>query len=247
MGTVVTVDVRDPSISDEAVAAVTRWLHAVDATFSTYRSDSAISRLDRGEISPYECPDTVAWILDLSAELADRTSGYFDVRYAGRLDPSGVVKGWSIDQADQILRTAGSTSHSINAGGDVRSFGSPEPARPWRVGIVDPHDRTRLTTSVAGTDFAVATSGTAERGAHVLDPHTPRPAEDLASVTVVGPDLTHADAYATAALAMGHTALDWLPTLDGFDAYVVLADGRTWWSDGFPAIGDVPPTQRAAG
>ncbi|GAA5037692.1 FAD:protein FMN transferase [Actinopolymorpha pittospori] len=233
MGTVVTIDVRDPSIGQGAVLAVTRWLHTVDATFSTYRDDSAISRLDQGTISLEDCPETVAIVLDLCDELTKRTNGYFDVCYADHLDPSGVVKGWAVDQADAILRAAGSGDHLINAGGDILMAGTAGADSPWRVGVIDPFDRTRLAAVVAGTDLAVATSGVAERGLHVVDPHTRQAVKELASVTVIGSDLTHADAYATAGLAMGRESPTWLDTLTGFEAFVVFADGSSWCTRGF--------------
>jgi thiamine biosynthesis lipoprotein ApbE len=75
--------------------------------------------------------------------------------------------------------------------------------RRWRIGIADPLHPGRLALVVAGRDFAVATSGIAERGAHIIDPHTGRPAAGLASITVVGARLAEADAYATAAFRHG--------------------------------------------
>jgi thiamine biosynthesis lipoprotein len=74
----------------------------------------------------------------------------------------------------------------------------------------------------------------AERGFHVIDPHTGRPATSLASVTVVGPDLTVADSYATAAMAMGTDAQDWIASLPGYEAYLIDVGSHVWWSAGFP-------------
>ena len=131
-----------------------------------------------------------------------------------------------------MLRRAGSRNHSVNGGGDLRLHGGPAPGRPWRIGIADPLRPGSVGAVVAGRDLAVATSGTAERGAHVIDPRTGRPAAALASVTVVGPDLTTADAYATAAFVMGDAARDWIEELPGHEAYAVTADGRTWTTSG---------------
>jgi thiamine biosynthesis lipoprotein len=112
----------------------------------------------------------------------------------------------------------------VNGGGDVaawRLHGS------WRVGIQDPFDRAGIRGVVEIDCGAVATSGAYERGGHVFDPRTHRPAHGLASVTVVGPDLGTADAYATAAFALGVDASAWLRTLDGFGAFVIDAQGRS--------------------
>jgi thiamine biosynthesis lipoprotein len=68
----------------------------------------------------------------------------------------------------------------------------------------------------------------------VIDPYTGQPAGELTSVTVVGSDLGTADAYATAALAMGGAGLRWLERLDGYESLVVTADGRLFRSAGLP-------------
>jgi FAD:protein FMN transferase len=131
---------------------------------------------------------------------------------------------------------AGSVNHCINAGGDVRSRGRPAPGRTWRIGIRHPWQADKLCWVVAGTDIAVATSGTYERGHHVIDPKTGQPARDLRSVTVTGPDLALADTYATAGLAMGGPGLDWLARLagSGYESAVVTERGQAFRSDGFP-------------
>jgi thiamine biosynthesis lipoprotein len=143
-----------------------------------------------------------------------------------------------------MLVERGSPNHCINAGGDVRVRGRPEPTRLWRAGIAHPLAQSSLTVIVEGEDICVATSGTSERGLHVIDPTTGLPATALASVTVVGPDLGTTDAYATAALAMGLSAPAWLEELGGHEAYVVDRGGNAWWTQGFadyaPALATVP-------
>lgn len=240
MGTVFTLDVREPGVPAAAVAEVVTWLHAVDATFSTYRADSEVSRLGRAELALDSCSDDVRAVLARCAQLSDETGGYFSARPGGGLDPSGYVKGWAIERASDLLRAAGSRNHSVNGGGDVQCIGSPEPGRPWRIGIAHPLRPGALSAVVAGApgqDLAVATSGTAERGAHVLDPHTGRPPQGLASVTVVGRRAADVDAYATAAFAMGLGALVWLAGRTDLHSRVVLADGRSWSSPGFAGDG----------
>ena len=113
--------------------------------------------------------------------------------------------------------------------------GQPTLGQPWRVGIRHPdlpmHSAAVL--AVSGT-LAVATSATYERGAHIIDPATGEPTADLASVTVVGPDLTYADAYATAVFVMGLDGLTWLsqhhPEYDGF---IITHDDITYRTPGF--------------
>lgn len=248
MGTVFSFDLREPYPRDGALDETIAWLHWVDATFSTYRPDSDIGRLARGEVEVGDCAPEVGEILSLCDRLTEATGGCFSAYAGGSLDPSGVVKGWAIERAGSMLRAAGSLNHHVNGGGDVRLSGGPEPGRPWRVGIADPLRPGTVATVVAGRDMAVATSGTAERGAHILDPRTGRPADGLAAVTVVGPSVTLADAYATAAFVMGEAALDWIEGLTGYEAYGIGLDGRSWATSGLrteaPGVG--PPGQPVA-
>ncbi|MDQ1486735.1 MAG: FAD:protein transferase, partial [Actinomycetota bacterium] len=146
MGTVVSFDIR---LDDEsrraamsaAVAEAVTWLHRVDAVFSTYRADSQISRLSRAEIALDECDADVADVLALCARVGTASRGYFSSTYAGHLDPTGVVKGWSVQRASELLSAAGSRNHSVNGGGDLQLVGEPEPGRCWQVGIAHPLHR----------------------------------------------------------------------------------------------------------
>jgi thiamine biosynthesis lipoprotein len=233
MGTVFSIDVRDPGVGERAIDDVVQWLHWVDSTFSTYQPDSAISRLARGDITLIECDPRVRKILDLCDDLDWATSGYFSAYATGVLDPSGLVKGWAIEQASNLLRAAGSANHCVNGGGDVQCAGEFETGRPWRIGVAHPLEPGLLAGAVAGNELAVATSGTAERGQHIVDPHTRQAPTALAAVTVVGRHLTYVDAYATAAFAMGDRAQPWLESLPGYWAFGITADGATWRTNGF--------------
>jgi FAD:protein FMN transferase len=244
MGTAISVDVRDTGLGPADLDKVFAWFRRVDDTFSTYKTDSQVSQLRRGEITEAECDPDVGWVLARCEQIRHDTGGYFDAWASGTLDPSGLVKGWSVEVASEMLVDRGSVNHCINAGGDIRLRGEPEPGRPWHAAIAHPLVAGRLTVIVVGTELAVATSGTAERGLHVIDPHDGRPAATLASVTVVGPELTLTDSYATAAMAMGLDAPDWLDSLDDHDAYVIDAGGHVWWTAGFaryaPALEATP-------
>lgn len=241
MGTAIGVHLTDPLPVPrrEALAdQVFDWFRLVDRLFSTYRPDSEVSRLGRGELVAEHGSDSLRYVLDACARLWRETDGYFDVQATGRLDPSGFVKGWSVQVASDRLVAAGAVNHSINAGGDVRVRGEREPGRPWRVGIRHPLEARQVCCVLTGTDLAVATSGTYERGYHVIDPYTGNPARALSSVTVVGADLGTADAYATAALAMGEAGLGWLARLPGYQSHAVTADGRVYRSVALPEAGD---------
>jgi thiamine biosynthesis lipoprotein len=231
MGIPIGIDVRDPDPID--VEAAFDWLRDVDATFSTYRGDSDISRLDRGELAVADCRPEVDEVLTRCVVLSRETGGYFSVRPAGRLDPSGLVKGWAVAGAADRLAAAGAENFCINAGGDIVAHGRAAPDRPWRIGIRHPDALEQLAAVVAVEGLAVATSGEYEQRGHILDPHTGRPPTGLLSVTVVGPDLGQADAYATAAYAMGADGPEWTTTLTGYDALCITSDHQVFETLGF--------------
>lgn len=238
MGTVFSFDIRDRPTGRvrAALADAVAWLHQVDAVFSTYRPDSAISRMARGELRASDCPPDVAEVLALCETAAAATDGWFSHNLAGRLDPSGLVKGWATERAAQILYAAGARNTCVNGGGDLQLTGESAPGVPWRVGIAHPLEPGRLLTVVTGSDLAVATSGTAERGHHIIDPHTGQPATRLASVTVTGRHLTQVDAYATALFAMGaEAARAWTRAHPGYETLVMTPAGEVWHSEEFPA------------
>jgi thiamine biosynthesis lipoprotein len=233
MGMPIVVDVRDV---DDAAALepLFEWFRLVDARFSTYRKDSEISRLNHGELSLADAHRDVRDVLARCDELRVETDGFFDVRARGdALDPSGLVKGWSVDRAAAVADELGWRNYAINAGGDIRLRGGALPAPSWRVGIEHPSERQRVVAVVAGDDLAVATSGAYARGDHVLDPHTRRPPAGVLSVTITGPDLATADAFATAAFAMGVECPAWTARLRGYEAMTLTVDGRSLRTPGF--------------
>jgi FAD:protein FMN transferase len=198
MGTAISIETRGPADLDP----VFEWLRHVDATFSTFRPDSAISRGDHTD------PD-VQHVLQRCAELKRETEGAFDG------DPMGYVKGWAAERAALMI----DAECSVNAGGDVRVQGR------WRVGIQHPLERDKTAAVIEVLDAGVATSGAYERGAHIRGA---RP--DILSVTIVGPDLGTADAFATAACVRGP---EWTARLDGYEAMTILTNGTVLETRGF--------------
>jgi thiamine biosynthesis lipoprotein len=236
MGTVVTFDVRTPAPQPDVEAALgtaTAWLHWVDDTFSTYKPDSDVSRFDRGELAIGECCDELKEVIGLCHRFNEATGGYFDAWASGHFDPSGVVKGWSIERCSRLLRQSGLADHAVDGGGDIQLSGGPGSGRPWHVGVRHPLQREAYCAALSLAGGAVATSGTYERGPHVLNPFSRKPATDLVAVTVVGPGLTSTDAYATAAFAMGAEAPGYLGSLVGYEALVIWPDGTGWSTRGF--------------
>lgn len=231
MGTAIGIDLRDRSVPAEAAEAAFASLRCADARFSTYRADSEVSRFGRGELTLAACSLELRQVLALAEQLRADSGGHFDVRRHrtdGGLDPSGVVKGWAVEEAAWILDAAGGRNYAINAGGDILVRGEPDPGEPWRIGIRHPLQADAVARVIELRTGAVATSGAYERGEHITDPLSGAPPTDWLSMTVVGPSLTYADAYATAAFAMGRSGLGWVASHPGYRAFGMTAHDVQW-------------------
>ncbi len=231
MGTAISIDVRDDVTGRPGLGTVLSWFHHVDRTYSTYRADSAITRLGRGELALDWLPGEVREVLASCDELHERTAGVFDAwavpaPNGTTFDPSSYVKGWSVEVAAELLEAEGLRSFCINAGGDVVVRGAPGDGPVWRIGIRDPAAPGSVAAVVELSGHgAVATSGTYERGAHLVDPRTGERPTDVVSATVVGPDLGTADAFSTALFVMGTDGLGWLASEPGWRGILIGHDG----------------------
>lgn len=245
MGTAVSIDVldgEDPALVDELVG----WFHRVDEVFSPYRADSVVSRIGLGDVAEAVATagDMVPEVLDVlhaCEEMKVLTDGVFDpwaveAPTGGRFDPSGYVKGWSVERAASFLEARGCRRFTINAGGDIVVRGRGADGEPWRVGIRHPHHSQAL-AAVVGLDgpCAIATSGSYERGTHVLDPRDGLVANSIASATVIGPSLAVADAFATTLYVMGLDGLAWLGLQPGYTGCIITHDLQMLSTDAFDA------------
>jgi len=233
MGTVASVhvhDAADPSVVEGAVDAMWTELDRLEGVFSTYRDSSEISRINRGELHLLDASPEVIEVVDACTWLEHASDGAFRARRPGDtvLDPAGFVKGWAAELAAQCLDRAGLQQWYLSVGGDIQTRGTSADRSPWRIAIADPNadDPRRIRAFVEVSGDAVATSGTAARGRHLWDGRTGKPSRALASMTVVGPHLTWADAFATAAFVMGLDGLDWVARFDGYRAMAIAHDGE---------------------
>ena len=229
MGLPMSVDVRraqGPAV-EAALDAAFAVLHEADERFSTYRPDSELRRLERGEVADDALSADMREVLEIAARAHEESGGVFDVcTPEGRLDTNGVVKGWAAQRAADVLVAAGLRDFCLNAGGDVVTRGEPEPGRAWDVAVRHPDDPQGVLAVLSVGDGAVATSGTYERGAHVWDGRSGSRELPLVAATVVAADLTVADVLATTVLAMGEDGPAWAVEHGAATVIAVTADGR---------------------
>lgn len=219
--------------ADTVVHAVFDELRHVDALFSPYRADSELSRLQRGELTLDQADPDLRDVAERCSRARVATGGLFDAtRPGGVWDPSGLVKGWAAQRSARHLAAAGGVDWCLNAGGDVIVL-CPS-GEPFGVGIQDPRDPARIAAVVRRASGAVATSGTAARGAHLYDPRTGGAAERWASVTVTGASLETADVLATAAFVAGDAWAEVVGSHPGYAGLAIDADGSLLATPGWP-------------
>lgn len=252
MGLPVSIHLRDTALGPESGGRVAAGIEAAfgemrrfDQIFSPYRDDSVLTAVRDGRRAVADAGPEFSEMLRWAVEAKALTGGAFDVHFAGSLDPSGLVKGWAAERAGASLAELGLDWY-LNAGGDITCGAMDE---PWRLGIEHPFDPSGLLTVVALPGGAIATSGSAHRGAHIIDPATGHSASGVRQVTVVGPSLTRADIWATAIVARGRAALvvpadRLLPTcqVDGYQVLAVDEDGMVYSTARFAdyQVNDLP-------
>jgi thiamine biosynthesis lipoprotein len=233
MGMPITVDIGGTRAT--LVDSVFDYFEQIDRRFSTYRTDSEISAINRGDVPVKDWSGEMMEVLALAERTRNETGGYFDIRKAdGSLDPSGIVKGWAIRNAADIVRKAGAGDFFIEAGGDIQSLGRNASGGDWSVGIRNPFKTDEIIKVVYPRGRGVATSGTYARGQHIYNPHEPSDAiSDIVSLTVVGSDVLEADRFATAAFAMGRDGILFIEQTPGLEGYLVDINGRATPTSGF--------------
>ena len=230
MGMPVSLDIPGedrPSIFE----AMFKELRLVDEQFSPYRVGSELNHFRRGELKKNQLSIGMQTVMKACLEAEKMTDGYFSARYGQEFDPTGYVKGWAVAEVEHSLLKNDIKTFCLSVGGDVdaRSYSD----RTWRIGIQDPRDKKSIIGKIVGKNFAVATSGNYERGHHIINPKTGKPARELLSLTVVGPSIIKADVLATAAYAMGKKGLKFIDEKQpGYEVLAVANEGTVFLSGG---------------
>ncbi|MBB6408886.1 FAD:protein FMN transferase [Mesorhizobium sangaii] len=237
MGMPITIEVCGAS-NDELIETVFDYFDHIDRRFSTYRADSEITAINRGDVPVVAWSGEMTEVFALAQQTKDETDGYFDIRKPdGSLDPSGIVKGWAIRNAAAIVQRAGIRDFFIEAGGDVQSCGKNASGRDWSVGIRNPFNTQEIVKIVYPRGRGVATSGSYVRGQHIYNPHAVgSPIQEIVSLTVIGADVLEADRFATAAFAMGRDGILFIEQTPGLEGYVIDTNGRATPTTGFGAL-----------
>jgi len=234
MGMPITVEVIDTSATELDFDDTFAYFEYVDEKFSTYKQDSEISRINRRELLLEESSPDMRTIFKLSEQTRLETNGYFNIQHSGSYDPSGIVKGWSIYNAAQILHKKGFKNYYVEAGGDIQMRGTNDQGEAWRVGIRNPFNLDEIVKVLSVTDRGVATSGTYVRGQHIYNPlDEDQLITDVLSLTVIGPNIYEADRFATAAFAMGRSGINFIECLEDFEGYMIDKNKLATFTTGF--------------
>jgi thiamine biosynthesis lipoprotein len=261
MGTVVSYRVERGELPEaeleRALADSTAELHRLDAMFSTWQPDSVMSRLRRGELALGGAPAEVVEVLELCEQAKELTEGHFDPwAMPGGVDPTGLVKGWAVERAASVLVRHGVPAGLVNGGGDIACFSTGTEPVLFRVGVRHPWRPAALACVVTlGAGDAIATSGTYERGAHLVDPFPERRrrgggsgGEDQAAVlsaSVVGRSLALADGIATGLAVAGKktSSITARVVAAGYGCYRIYEDGSEELTPAFPLAAPAPSSR----
>ena len=229
----VIINVIDRKVTDEDIAEIFSYLHHIDNKFSTYKKNSEISQINRNELNKSQYSQEMQKIFKLSEDTKKETNGYFDINIDGRIDPSGIVKGYAIWQASQKLKNKGFKNFYLEIAGDIQVFGKNEKKENWKIGIQNPFNLKEIIKVLSLKNKGVATSGTYIRGNHIINPKEKRGANEIVSITVIGPNVYEADRFATAAFAMGKKGIRFIESLKGFEGYLIQNDKKAVYTSGF--------------
>ena len=225
MGMPVVIEISDSNAKQEDFNEVFAYFHYIDKKFSTYIKDSEVSLLNRKEIRISEISDDFKKILKLSEDTKKVTNGYFNIEINGKIDPSGLVKGYAIWEGAKILLKKGYKNFYVEIAGDIQTIGKNKKGNEWMVGIQNPFNPKEIVKVVKVSGEGVATSGNYQRGVHIINPKNNQWANGIASITVIGPNIFEADRFATAAFAMGEKGINFISSLKGFAGYMIKNDG----------------------
>lgn len=229
MGMAITVDIPNCDNSQIFDLVFDRFKQ-IDNRFSTYKKNSELSKYQRGELIGTDLSDEFRGVMGACKKAGKMTDGYFNPYFSGKYDPTGYVKGWAISEAGGVIEKNGFKTYCVGAGGDILARSNSD--KVWNIAVQDPRNKQEIIGKISSKNFAVATSGNYERGAHIFNPQTGDAADELLSVTVLGSEIITSDIYATAIFAEGLSGLILAEEADDLEAIVVDKSGDFYMSSG---------------
>jgi thiamine biosynthesis lipoprotein len=236
MGMQAVVEIADPEATLSDAQEVFDYFKSVDDRFSIYKKDSEITLWNEGKIQEGELSEEMKTVLHLCEETKKETNGFFDIKFKGEkdtTDPSGLVKGWAIRNGAEILRRRGFKNFYVEIGGDIEVEGVNKEGRKWAIGIRNPFKKEEIVKVVYLSGKGIATSGTATQGLHIYDPKNGKVADEVVSLTIIGPNIYEADRFATAAFAMGKSGINFIEKYSGLEGYMIDHQGMAIFTSGF--------------
>jgi thiamine biosynthesis lipoprotein len=232
MGMPITVEIID-SGNDNIFKEIFNYFRAVDQRFSPYKKDSELSKINKG-LDQTKWSNQMKQIMELCQETKELSNGYFDIKNESKLDPSGLVKGWSIYQASKMLLKANIANFYVEAGGDIEVHGDYINQTGFKIGIRNPFKTDEIVKTVLLKNKGIATSGTYIRGDHIYNPkQNYKSVREIVSLTVIGPNVYEADRFATSAYAMGIDGINFIEKMDGFEGYMINPEGLATYTTNF--------------
>lgn len=222
-------------VEEKVFDQVFNYFRSVDKKFSPFKKNSEVSLINQQKITKSDYTKEMTEIIKLAEKTKSETLGYFDCfnQATAKFDPSGIVKGWAINNAAKILKKQGITNFFIEAGGDIQVSGKNKSGQNWQIGIRNPFNTSQIVKILNINSGGVATSGNYERGNHIYNPTGQKSSDDIVSLTVIGGNIYDADRLATAAFAMGKSGVWFIDSLAGFEAYSISKSGVATSTRGF--------------
>lgn len=237
MGMPITIEIVDKTAKMVDIKKIFDYFRSIDERFSFYQEKSETSKINRNLISEKKYSKEMIEVLELSKRTEIETNGFFCViNKEGKLDPSGLVKGWSIYNAAKLLEKKGYQNFYIDAGGDVELKGLNSENMPWTIGIRNPFSgyKREIVKKISLSNCGIATSGNYIRGNHIYNPKNFNdPLKNIVSFTVIGPNVYEADRFATAAFAMGERGIFFIEKISGLEGYAIDKNGLATMTKGF--------------
>lgn len=235
MGMPISIEICHENVTNTFLEKIFAYFASIDERFSTYKHESEISKINRGEIPEEQFSEEMKEIFSFAEMTKKETNGYFDIMTPeGAIDPSGLVKGYAIYHAAKLISEEGYQNYYVEGGGDIESRGNNAHGIPWQVGIKDPFHEEHIVKIISPRGCGVATSGTYIRGKHIYDPHRgSREINDVVSLTVIGPNVYEADRFATAAFAMGSRGIEFIEQMPLLEGYSISLNGIGTMTSGF--------------